>query len=186
MAKDVVYVPSVNGRKKKTPPSVIEERVINALTKLPYKVTYRGFVGEYIGLKSRVALSCECGRDFTSAAADVINKGSGCRACCIRKYKNLDAVYIYVMQCGDIGKVGVSGSIQSRLSHIRHNTGLDFKIVHLEEMPDKETAFSKERAIKEIVCKGGVYDIAEGWTETFHFCNRELNNIKNIVKVEWN
>ncbi|HAX2909436.1 TPA: hypothetical protein JWI84_003073 [Escherichia coli] len=186
MAKDVIYVPSVNGRKKKTPPSVIEARVIDALTKLPYKVTYRGFVGEYIGLKSKVALSCECGREFASSAGDVINKGSGCRACCIRKYKKLDAHYIYVMRCGEIGKVGVSGSIRSRLPHIRYNTGLDFEFVYLQEMPDKESAFSTERAIKSIVCQGGAFDIAEGRTETFHYCDKALNNIKNIARVEWN
>ncbi|EER7439333.1 hypothetical protein DQ309_RS06950 [Escherichia coli] len=186
MAENVVYVPSANGSKKKTPPSVVENRVIEALTKLPYKVTYRGFVGEYIGVKSKVALSCECGREFVSGAYDVIGKGSGCRACCIRKYKKLDAQYLYVLQCGDIGKIGVSGDIRTRLGRIRYDTGLDFKIVHLQEMPDKRTALSTERAIKSIVCKGGAFDIASGWTETFHYCNKSLNNIKNIASVEWN
>lgn len=187
MAANVVYIPNaIGGNKKKTLPSVVENRVIEALTKLPYKVTYRGFVGEYIGVKSKVALSCECGREFVSVAKDVFGKGSGCRACCIRKYKKPDAHYIYVMRCGDIGKVGVTSSITTRIGHIRYSTQLDFKFVYMEEMPDRKTALKREKAIKSIVCKGGAFDIAEGRTETFHYCNKSLNNIKNIASVEWN
>ena len=187
MAANVVYIPNaIGGNKKKTLPSVVENRVIEALTKLPYKVTYRGFVGEYIGVKSKVALSCECGREFVSNAKDVVGKGSGCRACCIRKYKKPDAHYLYVMRSGEIGKVGISGSLRSRLAHIRHSTQLDFKIIHMQEMPDKEAALSTEKAIKSIICKGGAFDIAEGRTETFHYCNKSLNSIKNIASVEWN
>lgn len=186
MAENVVYVPSASGRKKKTPPSIMEGNIIDALAKLPYKVTYHGFVGEYIGIKSKIALSCECGREFQPLAEAVIKRGSGCRACCIRKYKKPNAPYIYVMRCGDIGKVGVTNDISYRLRRIRYSTQIDFKIVHLEEMPDRKTALKRERAIKSIVCKGGAFDIAEGKTETFHYCNKSLNNIKNIASVEWN
>ncbi|EHH7668552.1 hypothetical protein J8002_001916 [Salmonella enterica] len=180
MAENVVYVPSANGRKKKTPPDVVQRQVLEALPKLPYRVTFRGFVGEYKGIKSRVSLSCECGREFTACAKDVINKGSGCRACCIRKYEKPDSPYVYVMRSGDIGKVGVSGSLRSRLAHIRHSTKLDFEIVYKQEQPDLKTAYAKERLIKSLVCKGGYADIAEGWTETFRFNPKTLNTIKNF------
>lgn len=186
MAENVVYVPSANGRRKKILPSIMERDIIDALAKLPYKVTYHGFVGEYVGIKSKIALSCECGREFQPLAEAVIKRGSGCRACCIRKYKKPDAHYIYVIRCGEIGKVGVTSSITTRIGHIRYSTQLDFKFVYMEEMPDRKTALKREKAIKSIVCKGGAFDIAEGKTETFHYCNKSLNNIKNIASVEWN
>lgn len=180
MAENVVYVPSANGRKKKTPPDVVQRQVLEALPKLPYRVTFRGFVGEYKGIKSRVALSCECGREFTACAKDVINKGSGCRACCIRKYEKLDAAYVYVMRSGDIGKVGVSSCIRSRFANLRHRNKLDFEIVYKHEVPDMKTAYEIERFIKANVCKGGYADIADGHTETFIFNPKTLNTIKNF------
>ncbi|ECE1039979.1 hypothetical protein AIG27_04540 [Salmonella enterica subsp. enterica] len=183
MAKDVLYVPSANGRKKKTPPSVIEARVIEALSKLPYSVTYLGFVGDYIGVKSKVALSCECGREFTSNAGDVISKGSGCRACCVRKYNNLYSPCLYVLRCGEIGKVGITENIRERFSQIRNRTQLDFKLIHREELPDIETARRKEKLIKKWICAGGVFDIPEGSTETFRFSQKQLNNIMNLARV---
>ncbi|EAW5910819.1 GIY-YIG nuclease family protein [Salmonella enterica] len=183
MAKDVLYVPSANGRKKKTPPSVIEGRVIEALSKLPYSVNYLGFVGDYIGVKSKVALSCECGREFVSNAGDVISKGSGCRACCIRKYNNLYSPCLYVLRCGEIGKVGITENIRVRLAQIRHRTRFDFTLIHREELPDIKTARRREKLIKKWICKGGQFDINDGSTETFRFSQKTLNNIKNIAKA---
>ncbi|EHI3273281.1 hypothetical protein J9089_003271 [Salmonella enterica] len=180
MAENVVCVQHPYGRKKKTLPVIIQNQILETLAKHPYKLTFRGFVGEYNAYRSRVALTCECGRELETSADKVI-RGSGCRSCGSKKFRD-NRHYLYVLQCGDIGKVGVTSDPVRRLAKVRHKNGLDFKLVHHEELTDKETAFRREALIKRLICCGGEFDIAAGRTETFLFNQKTLNNIKNLAK----
>ncbi|EAX9218904.1 hypothetical protein K9D52_000808 [Salmonella enterica] len=166
---------------KKLDPSMVESRIVDALAKLPYKISYKGFVGEYRGMRTRVSLECECGRLMNVNAYSASTK-PGCRSCCNKKFKD-NTHYLYVLRCGEIGKVGVTSDPVRRIAKVRYNNGIDFKIAHYEELPDKETAFRREALIKRIVCAGGVFDIPEGSTETFRFSQKQLNNIMNLARV---
>ncbi|EMD4231302.1 hypothetical protein VQ237_001027 [Salmonella enterica] len=166
---------------KKLDPHQVETRILDALAKLPYKISYMGFVGEYRGMRTRISLECECGRSMNVSAYTASTK-PGCRSCCNKKFKD-NTHYLYVLRCGEIGKVGVTSDPVRRIAKVRYNNGLDFKIAHYEELPDKETAFRREALIKKVVCAGGVFDIPEGSTETFRFSQKQLNNIMNLAKV---
>ncbi|ELY4894590.1 hypothetical protein SM618_003606 [Salmonella enterica] len=166
---------------KKLDPHQVETRILDALAKLPYKISYMGFVGEYRGMRTRVSLECECGRSMNVDAYTASTK-PGCRSCSNKKFKD-NTHYLYVLRCGEIGKVGVTSDPVRRIAKVRYNNGLDFKIAHYEELPDKETAFRREALIKRIICAGGVFDIPEGSTETFLFSQKQLNNIMNLARV---
>ncbi|EMU6641371.1 hypothetical protein WN844_000648 [Salmonella enterica] len=165
---------------KKLDPSMVETRILDALAKLPYKISYKGFVGEYRGMRTRVSFECECGR-VISTSADKAASRPGCRSCGSKKFKD-NTHYLYVLRCGEIGKVGVTSDPVGRIAKLRYKNGIDFKIAHYEELP-KETAFRREALIKKWVCAGGAFDIPCGSTETFLFNQKTLNNIKNLVKV---
>ncbi|EIX3798568.1 hypothetical protein MKB70_003738 [Salmonella enterica] len=166
---------------KKLEPSVYESRILEALAKLPYKITYKGFVGEYRGRRTRVSLECECGRAI-STNADHAASRPACRSCGSKKFKD-NTNYLYVLRCGEIGKVGVTSDPVGRIAKLRYKNKIDFKIAHYDELPDKETAFRREALIKKWICAGGAFDIQEGRTETFRFSQKQLNNIKNIAKA---
>ncbi|HAX1582198.1 TPA: hypothetical protein JXS23_005032, partial [Escherichia coli] len=85
-----------------------------------------------------------------------------------------------------IGKFGVTKSIIKRRVNLGvRNPGHNFDIVFAGEMPSMKHALATERAIKRLL-DVGIGGIEYGKTETFHYCNKSLNNIKNIASVEWN
>ncbi|EHH6189096.1 hypothetical protein J8P63_003380 [Salmonella enterica] len=180
-AKDVVYVD--NG-KKKLSPVILEQRAIESLSQHPYKITFNGFVGEYKGTRSRISLTCgSCGKDREVNIRDVIAKGTGCISCGRRLYKFQKSPCVYVLRCGEIGKVGITDNLVKRISGLNFKNQLRFERVYSVELADKETALRKEELIKEVICKGGAFDIKNGHTETFRFNEKNLKSIKNLIAV---
>ncbi|HEI3599573.1 TPA: hypothetical protein SI376_005023, partial [Escherichia coli] len=121
------------------------------------------------------------------SATNLLNEGKRC-VCFKSDYFQYKAgvPYLYVMQSGDIGKFGVTKSIIKRRVNLGlRNPGHNFDIVYAREMPSMKHALATERAIKRML-DVGIGGIEYGKTETFHYCNKSLNNIKNIASVEWN
>ncbi len=181
MAKDIVFTP-------KSSRAVIEQRILTHIKDNDLPLVFHGFLGEFKGLHTRIALTCtRCGDRADKSATNLLNEGKRC-VCFKSDYFQYKAgvPYLYVMQSDDIGKFGVTKSIIKRRVNLGlRNPGHNFDIVYAREMPSMKHALATERAIKRML-DVGIGGIEYGKTETFHYCNKSLNNIKNIASVEWN
>lgn len=185
MAKDIVFTPKSS--RAATPPA-LEQRILNHIKDKDLPLVFHGFLGEFKGLHTRIALTCtRCGDRADKSATNLLNEGKRC-VCFKSDYFQYKAgvPYLYVMQSDDIGKFGVTKSIIKRRINLGvRNPGHNFDIVFAGEMPSMKHALATERAIKRLL-DVGIGGIEYGKTETFHYCNKSLNNIKNIASVEWN
>lgn len=185
MAKDIVFTPKSS---RAVTPSALEQRILTHIKEKDLPLVFRGFLGEFKGLHSRIALTCtRCGNRADKSATNLLNEGKRC-ACLKSDYFQYKAgvPYLYVMKSGDIGKFGVTKSIIKRRVNLGvRNPGHNFDIVFAGEMSSMKHALATERAIKRLL-DVGIGGIEYGKTETFHYCNKSLNNIKNIASVEWN
>ena len=185
MAKDIDFTPKSS---RAVTPSELEQRILTHIKDKDLPVVFRGCLGEFKGLHSRIALTCtRCGNRADKSATNLLNEGKCC-ACLKSDYFQYKAgvPYLYVMKSGDIGKFGVTKSIIKRRINLGvRNPGHNFDIVFAGEMPSMKHALATERAIKRLL-DVGIGGIEYGKTETFHYCNKSLNNIKNIASVEWN
>ncbi len=185
MAKDIVFTPKSS---RAATPSALEQRILTHIKEKDLPLVFHGFLGEFKELHSRIALTCtRCGNRADKSATNLLNEGKRC-ACLKSDYFQYKAgvPYLYVMKSGDIGKFGVTKSIIKRRVNLGvRNPGHNFDIVFAGEMPSMKHALATERAIKRLL-DVGIGGIEYGKTETFHYCNKSLNNIKNIASVEWN
>lgn len=185
MAKDIVFTPK---SPRFATPLSLEQRILTHIKDNDLPLVFHGYLGEFKGLQSRIALTCtRCGNRADKSATNLLNEGKRC-ACFRSDYFQYKAgvPYLYVMQSDDIGKFGVTKSIIKRRINLGvRNPGHNFDIVYAREMPSMKHALATERAIKRML-DVGIGGIEYGKTETFHYCNKSLNNIKNIASVEWN
>lgn len=183
MAKDIVFTPKTS---RAVTPSQLETRIIRYIADHELPLVFLGFLGDFKGLKTRIALMCtRCGNRADKSATNLLNENKRCA--CVKspnfQYK-AGIPYLYVMRCGEVGKVGVTKSIIKRRVNLGlRNQGKEFDIVFAHEMDNMKDAFASERMIKKYLDIGGVGDIDYGKTETFLFNQKTLNNIKNLVKV---
>ncbi|EDA3265537.1 hypothetical protein A4L30_10805 [Salmonella enterica subsp. enterica serovar Bovismorbificans] len=180
LANQIEFTPKT---KRAVTPQQLQERILNHIEANSLPLVFLGFLGEYKGLKSRIALACtRCGDRADKSATSLLNEGKRCL--CFKsdyiQYKS-GVPYVYVMKSGNIGKVGITESIIKRRINLGvRNPGHSFEIVFAREMASKEEALSKERLIKKHVVAGGCGDIEYGKTETFIFNPKTLNTIKNF------
>ncbi|EDJ6036682.1 hypothetical protein GFE88_21035 [Salmonella enterica] len=182
MAKDVVYIP------KKGPiatsPEEYERRILERIEKENLPLTYLGFLGEYRGTRTKIAFECTCGRRPNKSVKGFLLMGSvcGCRKTKYAHFKRGD-VHLYVMRAGEIGKVGVTNDLLRRRSELNLNNSLNFEIEYALKFDKKQDAFDRERFIKKILNVGGCGNLKEGYTETFPYSVKTLNNIKNLSRA---
>lgn len=183
MAKDIVFT------KKSTSPAEYEQRILSHIEQENLPLTYLGFLGEFKSSKTRIALLCDCGRRADKSIDNFLNNGRVCK--CqrgpdgrqdLKGFRKGDNC-LYVMRAGDVGKVGVSSDIRSRLYNLESANGLNFEIVYSHKCNTRQQALKKERLIKKHIIAGGIGGLDTGFTETFLFNQKTLNNIKNLVKV---
>lgn len=182
MAKDIVFTQKTS--RAVTPPQ-LESRILKHIEENSLPLEFLGFLGQFNGLKSRIALVCtRCGSRADKSATNLLNEGKRCT--CFRsgyfQYK-AGVPYLYVMRSGDIGKVGVSKSLLKRRVNLGlRNDGIEFDIIFAREMESMKDAFRVERLIKREL-EIGTGGIEYGKTETFPFNRKTLNNIKNLSSV---
>lgn len=182
MAKDIVFTPKKGPRT--TTPLELERRILERIENENLPLTYLGFIGEYRGFRTKVAFECTCGRRPNKSAKDFLLTGSvcGCRQTRYAHFKRGD-VYLYVMNAGGVGKVGVTCDLLRRRQELNLVNSLDFEIEYAVKFDQKQDAFDRERFIKKVIGAGGVGNLKEGYTETFPYCRKTLNNIKNLISV---
>lgn len=182
MAKDVVYIPKKGPRA--TSPEEYERQILERIEKEKLPLTYLGFLGEYRGARTKVAFECTCGRRPDKTVKDFLLMGSvcGCRQTKYAHFKRGD-VHLYVMRAGEIGKVGVTCDLLRRRQELNLVNSLEFEIEYALKFDQKQDAFDRERFIKKILGAGGCGDLKEGYTETFPYSVKTLNNIKNLSRV---
>ncbi|HAK5372912.1 TPA: hypothetical protein H1V70_000137 [Salmonella enterica] len=182
MAKDVVYIPKKGP--VATPPEEYERQILERIEKENLPLTYLGFLGEYRGARTRIAFECTCGRRPNKTISTFLPMGSvcGCRQTKYAHFKRGD-VHLYVMRAGEIGKVGVTCDMLRRRNELIKSNSLNFEIEYAIKFDRKQDAFDRERFIKKIIGTGGCGDLKEGYTETFPFNRKTLNNIKNLSTV---
>ncbi|EMW0060155.1 hypothetical protein ABIV32_001567 [Salmonella enterica subsp. enterica] len=180
MAKDIVFT------KKSTSPAEFERRILERIETENLPLIYLGFLGEFKSSKTRIALLCECGRRADKSIDNFLNNGRVCK--CQRGLDGREDLkgfkkgenYLYVMKSGDIGKVGVTSDIKSRLYNLESANDLKLEIVYSRKYPTREQALEKERLIKRVLIAGGAGGLNTGFTETFPYNTKTLNNIKNL------
>ncbi|ECX0158044.1 hypothetical protein AHT88_03290 [Salmonella enterica subsp. enterica serovar Muenchen] len=182
MAKDVVYTPKKGPLA--TTPQELERRILERIEKENLPLTYLGFLGEYRGFRTKVAFECTCGRRPNKSVKNFLCTGSvcGCRQTKYAHFKRGD-VHLYVMRAGEIGKVGVTCDLLRRRQELNLINSLEFEIEYALKFDQKQDAFDRERFIKKILGAGGCGDLKEGYTETFPYSVKTLNNIKNLSRV---
>ncbi|HFI1738657.1 TPA: GIY-YIG nuclease family protein [Escherichia coli] len=178
------FIRTKNG-KAPSHPIDMETRIVTRIENEGLPLIYHGFKGEYKSINSRIVLECEsCARIRDITAKQFLHNPTVCpchRSKYDNKYKNGQPV-LYVMRCGDVGKVGVSHNVLRRKHKLRYQNKMKFDIIEAFEFQDEKDAYAAELFIKKNLVKGD-FDIKEGATETFVYNEKMVRNIANVASI---
>ena len=157
--------------------------ISNLQNSLDEHITFKSFVGKYVGNTTNVLLNCSNHGDFERRLS-LLNEGNlSCSSCKTknRKSRNYSLYLLLVKGFGDIFlKIGITSTpINKRISKLVSNSIYDFETLMHIDIYDTFTARKIEKAIKDKYKKYQVdrLDMAEGFTETL-----SVINYYNIVK----
>ena len=102
---------------------------------------------KYVNNFTDVIITCPLHGDFTQTPSNHLN-GAGCPSCGKSGFNRNKPGTTYILTCGDITKVGITGrSLAKRLDELRKRGGLDFEVVASFYYKDGNLALNLETQV---------------------------------------
>lgn len=137
---------------------------------------------DYIDSNSKVEIICNQHGIFRQAAASHLC-GRGCPKCAKSGYNQQIAGCLYVLQCGDITKIGITNrAVAVRVKEVSKSFGSEFEIRHAVWSQDGAIALSAETALIQILKSTYKSPIAKFDGSTECFLNVNLQELLQDVE----